>query len=321
MVNSDPFNEDTIDTLAGFDLEFLQGDSKYVPSLGLVYKYPFNFLQIDATRKLAESHAYFDISINYESKSRTNLEIGMAIRFFNKDRGLCEEFAGGCNTDPNCTSVEEAANSQYASRIFDLDALKSLVAGWDAYEQVDMRPRFPWIPEEFLKPIGRVSLSNRYASQYRFWRGFLEFLIYQKKSNGDSSNQRDAGLVSKPLIYLGFMYYLQNALLTKGYRSSQKSTWEKVLQTRNMIITNFKALKDDTPEKFGDPKNFMFEYNPPFVNDVPKGDPSLRYLWEYHGAFFNKVLLKKPEIFDNYEGFFKGTFPGPIPPDVPYPND
>lgn len=316
-------NSETADL---FKIEILEAGAIFVPSLGLYYQYPFSFWQIDSLRKVSESHAFLDISIKLNPKSRTGVEVSMGLRFFNKGKGLCEEYLGMLSMEPACSKVEkEEDGTQYAVKVLDIDALLTFAHAMDAYEQEDLRGRFEWIPVDALKPKDQVSKGKRYTTQYRFWRGFAEFLKYSQLSCGDPTNQLDGGIISKPMMYLVFMYYLQNMLLTKTYMTSPAAVWAKVLETRNMIVNNFKPIpgkENDTPESYGDPVNIMFNYGPPFKGDFPSdGTPILKNLSSYHGSFFNGVLLKKPEFFENYKSFWAKTFPSKDVPPVPFPDD
>lgn len=310
-----------------FKLEVLQSGSIFRASLGLLYKFPFSFWQIDALRKMSESHSFLDISIKANAASRTQIEVSMGLRFFNKGKGLCEEYLGMLAMQPPCSIVEkeEDGSEQYAVRLLDIDAILKFAQAMDSYEQESVVSRFSWIPVEDLKPQGQVAKGMRYTKQHRFWRGFAEFLKYSQSSAGDPTNQLDAGIVSKPLMYLVFMYYAQNMLLTKSYLTSPAATWAKVLQTRNVIVNSFEPLpgrENDTPESYGDPFDIKFNYYGPFKGDFPSGaTPILTNLALYHGRFWNGVELRKPEFFENYKAFWNKSFPSDEVPPVPYPDD
>jgi hypothetical protein len=294
---------------------------KFVPYLGLSYKYPCNFLMAHTWRNLAETHGYLNLGIKPNPKSRTGIEISFGTSFFNKYVGITLEFDSMCTMEPKCTSFGATVDKQYVVSIQDIDACYALVTALDAYEQEDIKERYPMLSSRILmKPQGQISLDPRYTSQYKFWRGYLEFLVYLKSSKGDPANQLDGGVVSKPLIYLGFMYFVQNIVLSKGYVVNPEKAWKKVLETRNTIIKNFKPLEEDS---FANPAYFMFDYNPPFgKNDIPEGKPRKIHLTSYHGPFFNGLdLAKKDEFFKYYDDFFAGKFPTNEVPPVPYPDD
>jgi hypothetical protein len=276
-------------------------------------KYNFHeYLMSRFVRLALDCNGALDIYIKKNPESPTNLEIGVGIRFCHPDAWLCKEFFEFGKTEPNSaifryppyeaeTDFRSALDYVYIVTIPNLKACKLLALGFDAIEQEDER-----IKMGFGTVAGQISVVKALSKKYRFWRGAVELLTYFTEINSKSSNRLTSGVISRPLIYLVFMYFVQNALLTLAYRDTPDQTWQHILGVRDLIVETFKPLNSDTPQTIRDLKDFSFLYGPPFNGDFP----TLINLSEYQGKFWNGLSLSnQEEFFQYYEDFFAGKYP------------
>lgn len=283
--------------------------------------YKFSYYRMDSFVRLAlDCNGALDIYIKANPESPTNLEIGVGIRFCHPDRSLCNQFRALGETEPKSSIArfhEPRPEGPFRSAldyvdtiiIPNLETCKLLAIGFDSIEQEDDRVRMGVLLPGG-KVAGQISSVKALSKKYRFWRGFIELLIHFSKFDSKSSNRLASGVISRSLIYLAFMYYVQNALLTLAYRDTPDQTWEHILGVRNLIIQTFKPLNEDTPQTISDLNDFRFLYGPPFDGYRLSGEPTLRNLSEYHGRFWNGLSLShKEEFFQYYDDFFAGKYP------------
>lgn len=269
--------------------------------------------RMDSFVRLAlDCNGALDIYIKKNPQSPTNIEIGVGIRFCHPDLYLCEEFLAYGKTEPDSAIFREppyyyceedfrsALDYVYIATIPNLKACKVLAPRFDAVEQKD--ERILWGG----KAAGEISAVKALSKKFRFWRAFLELLTHFSESNSKSSNRLTSGVISRPLIYVAFIYFVQNALLTLAYRDTPDETWEHILGVRDVIVETFKPLNSDTPQTIQDLKDFRFLYGPNFDDD----SPTLINLSEYQGKFWNGLSLSnQKEFFQYYEDFFVGKYP------------
>ena len=327
------FKTSLLNTQDQFKFEILMaGQEAPFKDLDLL-QYQFYYPRMDRfVRQAFDCNGALDIYIKANPESPTNLEIGVGIRYCHPDRSLCKMFRAFGETEPNSSiarfheprpagSFRSALDYVDIITIPNLETCKLLAIGFDAIEQDDDRLRMD-VSFPYGKVAGQISIVKALSKKYRFWRGAIELLSHFTNLDSTSSNKLASGVISRPLIYVAFIYYVQNALLTLAYRDTPDQTWEHILAVRDLIIQTFKPLNADTPETIPDFKDFSFLYGPPFEAKgyFLSGEPTLTNLSEYHGRFWNGISLSnKEEFFQYYEDFFAGKYPAEKRPLEFYP--